>query len=351
MTEFKTDMLLQPLDADSPAGGNIEYDPVYAEIREARYNDPDYIAQGEWAVSEPRRADWRKVRRLSEHVLRYQSKDMQVTCWYIEAMTHLYGPGGMQQGLVFLAKFISMFWATCWPSLEEGLEIRYNIFIRLDKTLSNFLKVYPLLKNKDITHSNWYKALAFEHSLSISSEKRENIISIEGDQSVEAYRKTVNNYAPDVIRKQIIELSQLPTVIDEVEASYFFYSHEDVHKIFSNTRQTIGELTELLERFLPQDKLDNDTPDLSSVKLNGGDLIQDLKLPENEKPLTLMTRDKAIEQLEIIAHFFRQTEPTSPVPYLIERAVRWSKMSISEWLEELLKDKESMEKINSILKG
>lgn len=134
--------------------------------------------------------------------------------------------------------------------------------------------------------------------------KRENIISIEGDQSVEAYRKTVNNYAPDVIRKQIIELSQLPTVIDEVEASYFFYSHEDVHKIFSNTRQTIGELTELLERFLPQDKLDNDTPDLSSVKLNGGDLIQDLKLPENEKPLTLMTRDKAIEQLEIIAHFF-----------------------------------------------
>jgi type VI secretion system protein ImpA len=79
--------------------------------------------------------------------------------------------------------------------------------------------------------------------------------------------------------------------------------------------------------------------------------MQDLRLPENEMPLTLMTRDKAIEQLERIAHFFRQTEPTSPVPYLIERAVRWSKMSISEWLEELLKDKASMEKINNILKG
>lgn len=63
-----------------------------------------------------------------------------------------------------------------------------------------------------------------------------------------------------------------------------------------------------------------------------------------------MSREKAIEQLKNIC-FFRQSEPTSPVPYLLERAVRWSTMTMSEWLEELLKDNESMEQINRILKG
>ena len=64
-----------------------------------------------------------------------------------------------------------------------------------------------------------------------------------------------------------------------------------------------------------------------------------------------MSRERAIEQLGKIAIFFRQSEPTSPVPYLLERAVRWSTMTMSEWLEELLKDNDSVEQINRVLKG
>ena len=48
---------------------------------------------------------------------------------------------------------------------------------------------------------------------------------------------------------------------------------------------------------------------------------------------------------------FRETEPSSPVPYLIERAVRWANMSVTDWLNELLPDKEAIHKINEVLKG
>lgn len=352
MNELKTDKLLQPIGADSPTGYDIEYDPVYAEIRDARQNDPDYIVQGEWAVSEPRRADWKKVRRLCEHVLLYQSKDIQVSCWYVEALTKLYGLEGMRQGLGFLAKFISIFWSACWPSHDEGLEIRYSKLVRLDGDLSDILKEYPLLGNKEITHSNWYKALSFEHSASISAERREEIIATEGNKSVEAYRKAVCNYSSQDIRKQLVQFYDLPTGLDEVEACYFFHTHEDIHKIFSKTRQTISELTEILCRFLPQEEMDN-KPLKNDVE-NGDSsslFVQDLCLSESVMPVTSMTRDNAVEKLENIAQFFRQTEPTSPVPYLLERAVRWSKMSMAEWLEELLIDEASMEQINRILKG
>ncbi|MCW7226494.1 type VI secretion system ImpA family N-terminal domain-containing protein [Escherichia coli] len=46
MNKFETDTLLLPVIGESPAGEDIEYDPVYSEIREARQNDPDYMSQG-----------------------------------------------------------------------------------------------------------------------------------------------------------------------------------------------------------------------------------------------------------------------------------------------------------------
>lgn len=54
------------------------------------------------------------------------------------------------------------------------------------------------------------------------------------------------------------------------------------------------------------------------------------------------TRETALEDLNRIAVFFKKTEPHSPIPYLIARAIRWGNMSFSELLNELIK-KESPE--------
>ncbi|HDD9276523.1 TPA: type VI secretion system protein TssA [Escherichia coli] len=358
MNKFETDTLLLPVTEESPEGENIEYDPVYSEIREARQNDPDYMSQGEWAVSEPRRADWRKVRKLCEVTLRNKSKDLQISCWYVESLTHLYALEGMHCGLEYLAKFISQYWTTCWPSQEEGLEIRYSKLVRLDMDLSDYLKTYPLLEDKEITLSEWYKTLAFEHDASLSEEGKGKLIESEGDHSVESFKKSLGKYNTRKISEQFFQFSDLPDKIDEIESFYFFHTHEDVHHIFAKTRHTISEITELLGRFLPQDVQDNNAVSSLSVEPGSREIRKALLAEQQEFYAALtssidkdMSRVRAIEQLEKIAIFFRQSEPTSPVPYLLERAVRWSTMTMSEWLEELLKDNDSVEQINRILKG
>ncbi|EBB2581662.1 type VI secretion system protein TssA [Salmonella enterica] len=358
MNKFETDTLLLPVIGESPAGDDIEYDPVYSEIREARQNDPDYMFQGEWAVSEPRRADWRKVRKLCEVTLRNKSKDLQISCWYVESLTHLYALEGMRCGLEYLAKFISQYWTACWPSQEEGLEIRYSKLVRLDIDLSEYLKAYPLLDDKEITLSKWYKALAFEHCTSLSEDGKEKLIESEGDHSVESFKKSVGKYNTRKINEQFLQFSDLPDKIDEVESFYFFHTHENIHHIFAKTRNTISEIIELLSRFLPQDVQDNNAVSPLLVELKSWDTSKMLPAEQQEFYAALthstdkeMTREKAVEQLEKIAIFFRQSEPTSPVPYLLERAVRWSTMTMSEWLEELLKDNDSVEQINRVLKG
>ena len=47
-------------------------------------------------------------------------------------------------------------------------------------------------------------------------------------------------------------------------------------------------------------------------------------------------REDAFSTLMQVADFFRRTEPQSPIPYLLEQAVRWGKMPLPELLNEML---------------
>ena len=52
----------------------------------------------------------------------------------------------------------------------------------------------------------------------------------------------------------------------------------------------------------------------------------------------IRSRQDALKRLSDVAEFFRQTEPHSPVSYLVQRAVKWGNMPLSDWLQEVIKD-------------
>jgi len=52
----------------------------------------------------------------------------------------------------------------------------------------------------------------------------------------------------------------------------------------------------------------------------------------------IQSREDAFRRLAEVAAFLRQTEPQSPVSYLIERAVVWGRMPFDQLLSELIKD-------------
>jgi len=63
----------------------------------------------------------------------------------------------------------------------------------------------------------------------------------------------------------------------------------------------------------------------------------------------IRSRDEAIARLEEGARFFSQTEPHSPVAYLVRRAVRWAGMPFEEVLGELVKDDKLVKQIGETL--
>ena len=50
------------------------------------------------------------------------------------------------------------------------------------------------------------------------------------------------------------------------------------------------------------------------------------------------TRQDAFRRLADVSEYFRRAEPHSPVSYLVERALRWGRMPLEAWLEDVIKE-------------
>jgi type VI secretion system protein ImpA len=64
---------------------------------------------------------------------------------------------------------------------------------------------------------------------------------------------------------------------------------------------------------------------------------------------TPLSREEAIAMLTSIAQYFKQNEPQSPVPYLLERAVKWGNMPLEAWLSDVIKDSNVVNSVKDML--
>ncbi|MRW85733.1 type VI secretion system protein TssA [Pseudoduganella sp. FT26W] len=63
----------------------------------------------------------------------------------------------------------------------------------------------------------------------------------------------------------------------------------------------------------------------------------------------LQNRSQALQQLRLVADFFRRTEPHSPVAYLAERAANWGEMPLHVWLRAVIKDPAAIAGVEELL--
>ena len=55
-------------------------------------------------------------------------------------------------------------------------------------------------------------------------------------------------------------------------------------------------------------------------------------------PTGIKTREDAYRMLEAAAAYLERTEPHSPTPYLVKRAVGWGQMSLADLIQEILRE-------------
>lgn len=356
---FDLDSVLAPISAAKPAGEPLRYSGTYEAVEEARREDDPSLPQGVWKT-ELKRADWAAVARLCLEALETRSKDLQLAAWLLEAWVRLDGLAGATRGLTLLAGLCESFWEIVHPlPQDDDLEYRLAplewvadrvpdavrgisvtspggddgracVFADLDgaRHLERLAKADPqaaiaaeargrvtmerFLVGMSLTPTSFYLALA--------ADARECLEALDGLASL--LDRLCGEAAPSLQR---------------LGDSVFALQHFALRVL--DERRERGEVIaepaeERYDGFAPAEGMEEEEDD-EVRRLAGGPAIR--------------SRAEAYRRLGEAADYLLRTEPHSPAPYLVKRAVAWGGMSLGELLQELVQGDGDLRAIYALL--
>lgn len=148
--------ILKPFPGESPAGEDLRYTAVYEEIKEARRAD-DPFDRGDWQ-REVKKSDWDRVIELASRSLIQHTKDLQIAVWLTEGLIHKSGFSGLLEGLRILNGFLTAFWETVYPRIEDDdLEFRAAPLEFLNEKMWVAVKEVPLTDPAATPGYSWFR--------------------------------------------------------------------------------------------------------------------------------------------------------------------------------------------------
>ncbi|HEV7375114.1 MAG TPA: type VI secretion system protein TssA [Pyrinomonadaceae bacterium] len=346
------EQLSAPISDERPAGEYLRYEGTYDRIREARREDDATLSQGIYKT-ELKKANWSEVERLCTDALMKRTKDIQINAWLMEAWLRLHGFAGCRDGLQLLIELIEKYWPVLHPQLgEDDPEHRIGTFVWINEKLSMQLKLIPITapQANDLlpySFADWEMACHLE-------------------QLAER-----NQSAPSASE------SSASVSLTRFQASAMLTSTQSYLKLFDDlngTAQACLALDDLLE-----EKLGKQSPGLQRFKEMLGDiqrLVADIlhaRPEEPELPNTgqetqlaaaeghepgsemwsahpIRSRAEAYWRLSEAADYLLRTEPHSPTPYLVQRAVEWGSMNLFDLFQQIIRNEGEMQEINKLLR-
>jgi type VI secretion system protein ImpA len=373
--------LLKPISEDAPAGEYLVFDEVYQGIDEARRSD-DRLARGHWQRKTLKSADWQMVSRLATEALATRTKDLQVAAWLMESLIKLHGFAGFRDGLRVMRGLHENFWDEAYPQivLDEGLEARAKIIEWLNRQLGVALMEVPLTKGSKgekysyLQYKSAGQAIATDESDEEESDEdaapelknASDPLNITVEQWRAAQTSTPYSFY-EQLSGQLEECGRELNAFDEVLDQKFV--EEKNGKTVNNSpglrnlKQSLEEVSSFVEKLAREKR----PPGIKAAPKTGASkrkaaARQEEVAEENLAPTdmtagdveksaapisyadaaslgaqrVIASRDEALGRLDEVAQYFRQAEPHSPVSYLVQRAIKWGRMPLDAWLEDVM---------------
>ena len=341
--------LLQPIPGANPAGEPLRYQGTYDRIADARREDDPTLSQGIYKSS-LKRADWATVEAICIDALTKRSKDLQIAGWLLEAWLHLYGFAGATNGLRLLAGLCENFWDCVYPSLEvDELEGRVAPIEWVEQKLTLKLKQLPLtlpgqVSDESYSYLDWESACHFEN-LAMKDPRALQEALAKINPTVATFRAAVAETDSRFYLELIEELGYAIESCAAVEQVL----DEKCGKHAPGLRQ-FKEVLCAIQQLVAQD-LSTRHEEFETFSEEAGltePVEADTELWSSGGPIR--SRADAYRRLSEAADYLLRTEPHSPTPYLVKRAVEWGSMSLPELLQQIVRNEGEMSEIDRLLR-
>ncbi|MFG0413232.1 type VI secretion system protein TssA, partial [Pseudomonas sp. zjy_8] len=358
MPEILNDLSLTTLVApiEGGSGEDLSFSALFDQIKEARRADPDYLTQGDWQT-DLKTADWEQVINLSAQGLAQQSKDLMLVAWLCEGLAQREHFEGITFGLELTEQLLVAFWETLYPTLEDGLDERAARLSWLKTTLTDIAGGLPIIQGQHFGVLRYDESRHVEN-LALQNPKAMQTALNEGKINAEIFQRSVALTDTDYLRAKAQQIATSLNACKRLQASADrLFGHEAPS--FASLADMLSRASQLAEKLLKDRgvELHPAIPEEAQPQTTGANLHEAGEAMNATPPTTAptalrttpLTRDEAFTMLAGIAQYFKQSEPQSPVPYLIERAIKWGNMPLEGWLSDVIKDNNVVDNIRDVL--
>jgi len=344
MTEMKildAKSLLKAVNEKMPTGEDVRTSSAvqaqYLKLRDARQAARAIERQTMQGLESGSTPDWQTVCDQAIELLSTHSKDLEITAWLCEALIRLHGFAGLSEGFALIKNYIENYWEHLYPLPdEEGIYNRVAPLAGLNGNDMDGTLIVPIAKlplTQGAVYSLWQFQQAME-LLKISPEKREQRIAA-GSYTLEMIESSAAETSADFFQALLQEIENCLNTfksLDEILNQKCGADAPPTSRIYAKLQECLNAVQSISKKNLQMLNVENvsTTPEVVNTPI-------DLPM-KGERELVLQSMLKA-------ANFFRQTEPHSPLPFLLERAVRWGKMPLPALWRELIQDEQSWNQV------
>jgi type VI secretion system protein ImpA len=346
---FDLEQLLAPIAGDDPCGADPRLDIAptapYQRIRDARASAgvaEREEARGESREKRPPSAEyWRQIRDMAPILLSTQAKDLEIACFYLEALLRAGGFAGLRQGFALCLGLVDRFWDGLHPRPDEdGLETRLGPLTSLNGADREGTLIEPIRKVA-VTSAGppggfgFWQVIQAESLAGLSPDKREARIAAGSPTEAE-----------------------IAAAVAETPAAFFATLVGDLEGCIAE----YGRLTEALALRCgrdapPSSNIAGVLQDiLDKVTYRAGDKLKPAEAPAAQaagapssggaaagaadapRQGSVATREDAFRLILQAADYFKRMEPHSPLALTLQEAVRRGRLPLPDLLRELVRD-------------
>jgi len=354
--------LLTPISADRPSGESLRYSGLYEAVEEARREDDPSLPQGVWKT-DLKRADWKEAARLCLDALETRSKDLQVAAWLLEAWIHLEGVPGATRGLSLLGALCESFWDTVHPLPQDGdVEFRLAPLEWVAGRIPDAVRGIPITspgtspgeEARPCTYADLDGARHMER-LARTDPQAAQTAETQGRISTDRFLVSVSLTPTAFYSVLEADARQALAALDAVAALLNRLCGNDAPSF-----QRLGDALFAVQHFAlrvleeRRDRGEEIAGPMAGAGTPGMDEMDFYPQAEEEEGAfyggtPIRSRAEAYRRLAEAADYLLRTEPHSPTPYLVRRAVAWGGMSLGELLEELVQSDNDLKSIYTLL--
>ena len=316
------DALLKPIAGDKPCGEDFTYHPSFQNLETISRGKPETQSFGTSTATSPaEEPEWKQVRDAAIEVLG-QSKHLAAGVILSESLVKIGGLEGLRDGLAVVRGLTEKYWADVYPKLDPDDNNDPTERLNILNNLSSGRFIIHL-KQVVLCDSPAMGRITLQQIITAKDKSGTS----ESDQKL--IEAAFRHAGPDAAKVRLVLVDETIVSAGGIESFLDSILPPGQGVNFEVLNKLLVQMKQALQPYALSDAPAGDTSGAAGQPATkGGPAMSG----------AIQTRGDVIKALDLICDYYRENEPSSPVPLILQRAQRLGNKDFMTSMTDLTPD-------------